>query len=417
MRKTTSLLLLLLTILLLLSLTISAASAQEQPKVRAILFYSPTCPHCEYVITEVLIPMLDQYGSQIIILGIDISSQTGSELFMATVEETGFPMDQAGVPFLVVADQVMVGSGQIPDEFPGLVEEAFAGDGIAWPDYPSIQNFLLTQGFINAEGQDITPTPMPATPTVESAADEGAVSEGAADTTASAPDPTAADKPEPAPTQEPAEPELILVTDEQAPDNLWGTLVFRFSHDPTANTIAVAVLLILIGVAVYIAINFMRAAELKQWPDWVLVVLLVIGRGIAIYLASAEAGGGEVVCGPVGDCNAVQQSKYATLFGVLPVAVLGIIGYVMIGGSWLIGKKTQGQLQFYAKLAMFFSALFGLLFFIYLTFLEPFVIGATCAWCISSALIMAGINLFTLPVVLHAWANLEGEDDEYLDEE
>jgi uncharacterized membrane protein len=32
--------------------------------------------------------------------------------------------------------------------------------------------------------------------------------------------------------------------------------------------------------------------------------------------------------------------------------------------------------------------LFGTLFSIYLTFLEPFVIGATCAWCLSSAVIM-----------------------------
>ena len=30
----------------------------------------------------------------------------------------------------------------------------------------------------------------------------------------------------------------------------------------------------------------------------------------------------------------------------------------------------------------------GVLFSVCLTFLEPFVIGATCAWCLSSAVIM-----------------------------
>ena len=30
----------------------------------------------------------------------------------------------------------------------------------------------------------------------------------------------------------------------------------------------------------------------------------------------------------------------------------------------------------------------GLAFSIYLTFLEPFVIGASCAWCLTSAVIM-----------------------------
>jgi uncharacterized membrane protein len=33
-------------------------------------------------------------------------------------------------------------------------------------------------------------------------------------------------------------------------------------------------------------------------------------------------------------------------------------------------------------------SLFGVIFSIYLTFLEPFVIGATCAWCLSSAVII-----------------------------
>jgi uncharacterized membrane protein len=35
--------------------------------------------------------------------------------------------------------------------------------------------------------------------------------------------------------------------------------------------------------------------------------------------------------------------------------------------------------------------LFGTLFSIYLTFLEPFVIGATCAWCLASAVIMTAL--------------------------
>ena len=30
----------------------------------------------------------------------------------------------------------------------------------------------------------------------------------------------------------------------------------------------------------------------------------------------------------------------------------------------------------------------GTLFSIYLTFLEPFIIGATCAWCLTSSIIM-----------------------------
>jgi uncharacterized membrane protein len=403
MKVTKQFLVILLISILLMSLSISVASAQTQPLARALLFYSPSCGHCEYVITEVLPPLFEEYGDQLLILGIDTSSQIGSELFIATIEESGFPMEQAGVPFLVVGDQILIGSGQIPEQLPGLVSNALAADGIAWPSFQAIQTFLLSEGFINAEGQDITPTPALAATEAPVTADNPVEN---------TPKPTATEVSEPteAPTNEPIAEPMLIITDDRVQDTLWETLVFRFNHDRTANIIAVIVLLILIGVVVYIAINFMRATVLKPWPDWVLPVLLVIGLGIAGYLASIEVTGTEAVCGPVGDCNAVQQSKYATLFGFLPVAVFGIIGYLSIGATWLVGKKAKGKLQFYAKLGMFFAALFGLLFFIYLTFLEPFVIGATCAWCLTSAIIMAIINLFTLPIVLEAWEQLDDED-------
>jgi uncharacterized membrane protein len=81
----------------------------------------------------------------------------------------------------------------------------------------------------------------------------------------------------------------------------------------------------------------------------------------------------------------VQESDYAELFDVLPVGVLGIIGYVAILGIWAFGYFTKEAL---ADAGLLLMALFGVAFSIYLTFLEPFVIGATCAWCITSALTM-----------------------------
>jgi uncharacterized membrane protein len=38
----------------------------------------------------------------------------------------------------------------------------------------------------------------------------------------------------------------------------------------------------------------------------------------------------------------------------------------------------------------------GTMFSIYLTFLEPFVIGATCAWCLTSAVLMTLLMLFSV---------------------
>ena len=39
---------------------------------------------------------------------------------------------------------------------------------------------------------------------------------------------------------------------------------------------------------------------------------------------------------------------------------------------------------------------FGVLFSIYLTYLEPFVIGAVCAWCLTSAVVMTLLLLVSV---------------------
>ncbi|HJS29984.1 MAG TPA: hypothetical protein VJ768_10205, partial [Anaerolineales bacterium] len=57
----------LLAAILLAVLSSSAASAQA-PVVNAVLFYSPTCPHCHEVMTEDLPPLKEQYGEQLAIL-------------------------------------------------------------------------------------------------------------------------------------------------------------------------------------------------------------------------------------------------------------------------------------------------------------------------------------------------------------
>jgi uncharacterized membrane protein len=44
---------------------------------------------------------------------------------------------------------------------------------------------------------------------------------------------------------------------------------------------------------------------------------------------------------------------------------------------------------------MFILAFVGTLFSIYLTLLEPFVIGATCAWCLTSAALMTALMLLS----------------------
>ena len=55
---------------------------------------------------------------------------------------------------------------------------------------------------------------------------------------------------------------------------------------------------------------------------------------------------------------------------------------------------------------MWLVALAGTLFSIYLTVLEPFVIGATCMWCITSAVLMTLLLWAATPAAVEAWADL-----------
>jgi uncharacterized membrane protein len=132
------------------------------------------------------------------------------------------------------------------------------------------------------------------------------------------------------------------------------------------------------------------AADRKLWTA--ILVLTVIGIGVAGYLTIVHYGGFKVLC--VGgsahhasSCTTVQSSTWSKLDGI-PVALLGLIGYVtMFALVWLRGEL--------ARAAMFAIALIGCLFSLYLTYREVFTIKAICEWCVSSAVIMTVLMVLT----------------------
>jgi len=130
--------------------------------------------------------------------------------------------------------------------------------------------------------------------------------------------------------------------------------------------------------------------------SWIFPLLCLIGFGVAGYLAYVETSNTSAVCGPVGDCNTVQQSEYARLFGILPIGVLGLVGYFTIFLTWLIHRQSSGNLRHFAAMSLLGMTFMGIIFSIYLTFLEPFVIGATCAWFLTSAVVMTALFYFSL---------------------
>jgi len=122
----------------------SVVSADE-PVVHALLFFSPSCPHCHTVITEDLPPIMEKYGDQIVILGINTYTEKGNELFSTTIEHFNIPPEMAGVPMLIIGETVLVGSLEIPERLPEIITTGLTSGGIDWPGIPGLDQLLTDE--------------------------------------------------------------------------------------------------------------------------------------------------------------------------------------------------------------------------------------------------------------------------------
>ncbi len=131
-------------------------------------------------------------------------------------------------------------------------------------------------------------------------------------------------------------------------------------------------------------------------------VLCILGLGVSSYLAWVYLSGGEPYCAGAHGCSQVQHSRYATLLGV-PVPLIGIAGYTLLLGLSLGRGRASGEMAFYLPVLSFGVALVGLLYSLYLTYLEAFVIHAWCYWCVASAVIMTAIWVLGVWDLRRAW--------------
>ncbi|HEV8152690.1 MAG TPA: vitamin K epoxide reductase family protein [Solirubrobacteraceae bacterium] len=128
------------------------------------------------------------------------------------------------------------------------------------------------------------------------------------------------------------------------------------------------------------------------------LVLALVGLGIAGYLTYVHYAELEPVCGLGGDCERVQTSDYADLAGI-PVALLGLVGYALILASLAI----PGELGLVAGATF---ALVGFGFSAYLTYREVATIDAICTWCVASAVVMSALAVVTCARVVGAEAGV-----------
>jgi uncharacterized membrane protein len=426
----------------------SPGQTGEEAVAHAVLFSSPTCPHCRVVREQVLPSLGPRFGSHLHVFIVNTTTPSGLELYYAALKH--FDVKGRGVPMLIVGDSVLIGTDEIRTQLPPLVERCLARGGSPWPEVPG-----LSAAFALAMPARPTPQTAVVSPPAPAATPEVTVTPGAliaappsaeqreppsagstvspaearrvasdsglpsrverhadvasrtagqpatavrSNTPAATPrlvapratsetdEATAASRP--ADTGVPrveAPSAVVVVTGEDRPRTL-----ARLAADPLGNGLAIVVLVGMIGVVLWsvFVLRNKAVATSGQRLDWLNPMLTVAGVVVAAYLAHVEVRGVQAVCGPVGDCNTVQHSEYARLLGVLPIGVLGVAGFSVILLVWLVRRVGSELTAAWASVLLLALTAGGTLFSIYLTFLEPFVIGATCLWCLSSSVLM-----------------------------
>lgn len=130
----------------------------------------------------------------------------------------------------------------------------------------------------------------------------------------------------------------------------------------------------------------------------VVTALALIGAFVAAYLLLYKLGAfGTILCGDSG-CETVQNSPWAYFFGV-PVAAWGLAGYLAILVTAFLGTHPRFADRRWVSFGLLFLTGAALLFSIYLSYLEEFVIHAWCMWCIVSAILSTVAFGFSLPEI------------------
>jgi uncharacterized membrane protein len=149
----------------------------------------------------------------------------------------------------------------------------------------------------------------------------------------------------------------------------------------------------------FIGLNFRTA---RFWVS----ALALVGLIDSIYLVFIKYANNRAFClQGVGDCYGVNSSSYSEIYGI-PIAFLGAGAYVSILAlSWL--ENRSEFFEDYSGVLIFGITLVGVLYSLYLTYIEVAVLKAICPFCVLSATVM--IILF----IISSARLLKGQGDNH----
>lgn len=122
-------------------------------------------------------------------------------------------------------------------------------------------------------------------------------------------------------------------------------------------------------------------------------IFSLLGFAVSAFLLYEYSLSGPMFCPTGVGCDIVRASPYSNFFGI-PIPILGIGFYITMAALSVVHSHDLPT-KLIKKLQLFVAFL-GVGFGVYLTYLEAFVIGVFCFWCVVSFIISFVILLLIL---------------------
>jgi len=127
---------------------------------------------------------------------------------------------------------------------------------------------------------------------------------------------------------------------------------------------------------------------------WAALAAATVGLLVSIYMTIYKLTNNDAMCLGSGGCSYINASRYSEVGG-FPVSAIGMIGFLALMGALLLEKRFQ----FFAEngpMLEFGMSLMGVLYSIYLTYLELYVIRHICPFCVTSAIAISLVFILSI---------------------
>ncbi|HEU5199134.1 MAG TPA: vitamin K epoxide reductase family protein [Ktedonobacterales bacterium] len=147
--------------------------------------------------------------------------------------------------------------------------------------------------------------------------------------------------------------------------------------------------------------------------QWLLLVLALVGAGIAIYLTTVHYEQVPLLCSSQGlvNCERVTSSSYSVVPGTtIPITIPGLLWF-LVSAVLAVGALRQSK-RWIRTTQLVWGAL-GMLTVLYLVYVELVILHTICAWCTAvHVAIFVSLMLVIIECYLSDWNQERAAEEE-----